>query len=48
MMICDEVMMGFGRTGEYFAINNWGIKPDIISFAKGITCGVCTFRWSYC
>ncbi len=39
MMIGDEVMMGFGRTGEYFAINNWGIKPDIISFAKGITCG---------
>ena len=39
MMICDEVMMGFGRTGEYFACDNWGVKPDIISFAKGITCG---------
>lgn len=39
MMICDEVMMGFGRTGEYFACNNWGVRPDIISFAKGITCG---------
>lgn len=39
MMICDEVMMGFGRTGEYFACSNWNVKPDIISFAKGITCG---------
>lgn len=39
VMICDEVMSGWGRTGEYFAINNFGVKPDIISFAKGITCG---------
>lgn len=39
MMICDEVMMGWGRTGEYFACNNWGVKPDMITFAKGITCG---------
>lgn len=39
IMICDEVMAGFGRTGEYFAISNFGVKPDIISFAKGITCG---------
>lgn len=39
MMICDEVMMGWGRTGQYFAIQNWDVKPDIISFAKGITCG---------
>jgi taurine--2-oxoglutarate transaminase len=39
VMICDEVMAGFGRTGEWFAVNNFGVKPDIISFAKGITCG---------
>ncbi|WP_461206972.1 aminotransferase class III-fold pyridoxal phosphate-dependent enzyme [Clostridium sp. DL1XJH146] len=39
MMVCDEVMAGFGRTGEWFACNNWGVKPDIITFAKGITCG---------
>jgi taurine--2-oxoglutarate transaminase len=39
MMICDEVMTGFGRTGKWFGINNWGVKPDIISFAKGVTCG---------
>lgn len=39
MMICDEVMAGWGRTGEWFAVNNFGVKPDIITFAKGITCG---------
>ena len=39
MMICDEVMMGWCRTGEVFACQNWGIKPDIITFAKGVTCG---------
>ena len=39
MMICDEVMMGWCRTGEVFACQNWGIKPDIITFAKGFTCG---------
>ncbi|WP_035172077.1 aminotransferase class III-fold pyridoxal phosphate-dependent enzyme [Caldanaerobius polysaccharolyticus] len=39
MMICDEVMVGWGRTGKYFAINNWNVKPDMITFAKGITCG---------
>lgn len=39
IMICDEVMAGWGRTGEWFACNNWNVKPDIITFAKGITCG---------
>ena len=39
MMICDEVMMGWCRTGEVFACQNWGIKPDIITFAKVVTCG---------
>lgn len=39
LMVCDEVMAGFGRTGEWFAINNWNVKPDIITFAKGVTCG---------
>ncbi len=39
MMICDEVMMGWYRTGEVFACQNWGVKPDIITFAKGVTCG---------
>ncbi|MFI3313203.1 MAG: aminotransferase class III-fold pyridoxal phosphate-dependent enzyme [Eubacteriales bacterium] len=39
MMICDEVMAGFGRTGKMFGFENFGIKPDLVSFAKGITCG---------
>ncbi|MGN0591578.1 aminotransferase class III-fold pyridoxal phosphate-dependent enzyme [Ruminococcus sp.] len=39
MMICDEVMAGFGRTGKLFAFEHFGVKPDIVSFAKGITCG---------
>lgn len=39
MMICDEVMAGFGRTGKMFAFENWDVKPDIVSFAKGVTCG---------
>jgi taurine--2-oxoglutarate transaminase len=39
LLICDEVMMGFGRTGKMFAFEHWGIKPDLISFAKGVTCG---------
>ncbi len=39
VMVCDEVMAGWGRTGEWFAVNHWGVKPDLITFAKGITCG---------
>ncbi len=37
LMIADEVMTGFGRTGEWFAVNHWGVVPDIITCAKGIT-----------
>ena len=36
-MICDEVMSGFGRTGEWFAVNHWNVVPDIITMAKGLT-----------
>ena len=39
MMVCDEVMAGFGRTGEWFSVDNWDVQPDMITFAKGITCG---------
>ena len=39
MMVCDEVMCGYGRTGTWFACDNWDVKPDMITFAKGITCG---------
>jgi taurine--2-oxoglutarate transaminase len=37
LMICDEVMAGFGRTGEWFAINHWHVVPDLITMAKGLT-----------
>ena len=37
LMIADEVMSGFGRTGEWFAIDHWGVVPDLISMAKGLT-----------
>jgi taurine--2-oxoglutarate transaminase len=37
LMIADEVMAGFGRTGEWFAIDHWKIVPDLICMAKGLT-----------
>jgi len=39
LLIADEVITGFGRTGEWFALKHWNIKPDILSFAKAITSG---------
>ncbi|MBC7018232.1 aminotransferase class III-fold pyridoxal phosphate-dependent enzyme, partial [Salmonella enterica subsp. enterica serovar Enteritidis] len=37
LLICDEVMTGFGRTGAPFASQRYGIVPDMITFAKGVT-----------
>jgi taurine--2-oxoglutarate transaminase len=37
LMICDEVMTGFGRTGRWFAVDHWGVVPDLITLAKGLT-----------
>lgn len=39
LLICDEVMSGFGRTGAWFAVNHWNVIPDIITMAKGLTSG---------
>jgi len=39
LLILDEVMTGFGRTGKFFAFEHFNIKPDIVTFAKGVTCG---------
>lgn len=37
LLIADEVMSGFGRTGEWFAVNHWNVVPDIMTMAKGLT-----------
>ncbi|OGN98859.1 MAG: hypothetical protein A2Z71_08395 [Chloroflexi bacterium RBG_13_50_21] len=39
LLISDEVMSGWGRTGKWFAVDNWNVTPDIITTAKGITSG---------
>ncbi|HEY6934877.1 MAG TPA: aspartate aminotransferase family protein [Marmoricola sp.] len=39
VMIADEVMAGFGRCGEWFAVDHWGVVPDLITFAKGVNSG---------
>lgn len=39
LMVCDEVMVGFGRVGEWFAVDHWGVVPDLITFAKGVNSG---------
>ena len=37
VMIADEVMSGFGRTGEWFAVDHWKVVPDLLCMAKGLT-----------
>ena len=37
VMIADEVMSGFGRTGKWFAVDHWNVVPDIMTMAKGLT-----------
>lgn len=39
LMVCDEVMAGWCRTGKMFAFQNFDVRPDIVTFAKGVTCG---------
>ncbi|HEU4917310.1 MAG TPA: aminotransferase class III-fold pyridoxal phosphate-dependent enzyme [Acidimicrobiia bacterium] len=39
LYISDEVITGFGRVGDWFAANKFGLRPDLITFAKGVTCG---------
>jgi taurine--2-oxoglutarate transaminase len=39
LTIADEVMSGFGRTGRWFAVDHWGVVPDMVTMAKGMTSG---------
>lgn len=39
LLIADEIITGFGRTGRWFALSHWNVKPDILAFAKGVTSG---------
>ena len=43
LLIADEVMTGFGRTGRWFALDHWGIRPDILVAAKGASSGYWPF-----
>ena len=51
MLIADEVMTGFGRTGKWFCVEHWDVVPDMITMAKGITSGyvplgaTCMRKW---
>jgi adenosylmethionine-8-amino-7-oxononanoate aminotransferase len=39
LLIADEVITGFGRTGQWFGLGHWGVQPDLMTFAKGVTSG---------
>src|SRR5579872_1535552 len=39
LLIADEIITGFGRTGKWFGISHWDVQPDILAFAKGVTSG---------
>ncbi len=52
LLMAEEVQTGFGRTGKWFAVENWGVVPDIILLGKSISCGVpnaaCVAREGLC
>jgi adenosylmethionine-8-amino-7-oxononanoate aminotransferase len=46
LLVADEVMTGFGRTGRWFAMDHWGVRPDILVAAKGATSGYWPFGFT--
>jgi adenosylmethionine-8-amino-7-oxononanoate aminotransferase len=46
LLIADEVMTGFGRTGRWFALDHWGVRPDLLVAAKGATSGYWPFGFA--
>jgi len=48
LVIADEVMTGFGRTGRWFGIDAWGVRPDIVTAGKGTTSGYVPFGFASC
>jgi adenosylmethionine-8-amino-7-oxononanoate aminotransferase len=43
LLVVDETITAFGRTGRWFAVDHWGVQPDVLTFAKGITSGIVPF-----
>jgi adenosylmethionine-8-amino-7-oxononanoate aminotransferase len=48
LLIADEVMTGFGRTGRWFGVDHWGVRPDIVTTGKGSTSGSLPFGFAAC
>lgn len=46
LIVADEVMTGFGRTGRWFGVDHWGVRPDILTAAKGSTSGAFPFGFA--
>jgi adenosylmethionine-8-amino-7-oxononanoate aminotransferase len=48
LVIADEVMTGFGRTGRWFGVEHWGVRPDVLAAGKGTTSGYVPFGFAAC
>ncbi len=46
LLIADEVMTGFGRTGRWFGVDHWGVRPDVVTVGKGSTSGYFPFGFA--